>query len=290
MIFAIRLSNNHTLHCSELKVKHYKEILKATYGEDIDETSFLQTLSDVLCSVIDKPKEFFLNDVSTFDLLYLIIELRNQSLGNELGLTIKDKKTVTLNLQLVLNDIKDFCKIYENKFVEEANVKLKFSLPSVNRLLDQNQDESLYFLKNVKIKSDQEILTFINSNEEAKSVLDNISAKHVIKFRELFGEFLADLNEINFLKRYNVDTILGFVPTITNLIWFTKLLFNESLDVFYSNLFYLAKLGNMNPEYIENCAPGEYIYFVKQLEQSLSANNRSDTHDDLPTDEGEPEE
>lgn len=289
MVFAIQLNQQCTLHCSELKVKHYKEILKATYGEDNDETSVVQTLSIVLSSIIDKPKEYFLNELSIFELLYLVIELRNQSLGNELGLTIKDKKTVTLNLQIVLNDLKEFCKKYNNKFIEETNIKLQFGLPSANRLMNSTEEESNYFLKSVIVASEKETATNISSNEEAKEILNTVSAKLVIKFQEAFNEFITDLNQIDFLKRYKVDTVLGFVPTIANLIWFIKLIFNESLEVFYSNLFYLAKLGNMNPEYIENCAPGEYIYFVKQLEQSLSSNNRSDNHEDLPTDEGEPE-
>ena len=289
MVFAIKLSEDSVLHCSELKVKHYKEILKATYGEDNDEASVLQTLSIVLSSIIDKPKEFFLNELSIFQLLYIVVELRNQSLGNELGLTIKDKKTVTLNLQIVLNELKRFCQKYNNKFVEETNIKLQFGLPSVNRLLTPSEDESSYFLKTVKVTNGKELITNISSNDEAKKVLDTVSAKLVIKFREAFDEFINDLKELNFLKRYKVDTVLGFTPTVDNLIWFIKLIFNESLEVFYSNLFYLAKLGNMNPEYIENCAPGEYIYFVKQLERSLSSSSHSDTHGDLPTDEGEPE-
>jgi len=289
MIFAIKLNERTVLHCSELKVKHYKEILKATYGEDNDEASVLQTLSIVLSSIIDKPKEYFLNELSIFELLYLVIELRNQSLGNELGLTIKDKKTVTLNLRIVLNDLKEFCKKYNNKFIEETNIKLQFGLPSANRLINSTEEESNYFLKSVIVASEKETATNISSNEEAKEILNTVSAKLVIKFQEAFNEFITDLNQMDFLKRYKVDTVLSFVPTIANLIWFIKLIFNESLEVFYSNLFYLAKLGNMNPEYIENCAPGEYIYFVKQLEQSLSSSNRSDTHEDLPIDEGEPE-
>ncbi len=51
--------------------------------------------------------------------------------------------------------------------------------------------------------------------------------------------------------------------------WFVKLFFSEPLNTLYDNIFYLSYKANMNSEYIESCTPGEYIYFIKKLEQIL---------------------
>ena len=54
---------------------------------------------------------------------------------------------------------------------------------------------------------------------------------------------------------------------ISNLGIILKLLFGEQLLTLYSNIFNLCSQGNLTPEYIENCTPGEYILFVKKIEE-----------------------
>mgnify|MGYP000222916683 CR=1 FL=1 len=74
---------------------------------------------------------------------------------------------------------------------------------------------------------------------------------------------------------------------IKNLCTFIKLLFNDQLLSIYENIFALCKLGNFTPEYIENCTPGEYILFVKKLEQ-LNKTNTQQPSNDMNINNGEP--
>ena len=59
-------------------------------------------------------------------------------------------------------------------------------------------------------------------------------------------------------------------------------MFNEPLDVFYDNVFYLSYLGHLTVSDIHNMSPGEYTYFVRRLEQTNgNQNSNSDSSEEM---------
>ena len=97
------------------------------------------------------------------------------------------------------------------------------------------------------------------------------------KCKELF----IQCNKTNFLEKYQTKQRLTFVPSIDEVIWYTKLVFSEPLNVLYDNMFYLSHYGHIDIKSLETLSPGEYIYMTKTLEKTLSQKNSSE-----PTDQG----
>jgi hypothetical protein len=48
-----------------------------------------------------------------------------------------------------------------------------------------------------------------------------------------------------------------------------------SLLSLYENSIMLCKVGNLTPEFIENSTPGEYILYIKKLQEIISVNKNS---------------
>lgn len=255
--------------CSELNIKLYKELLKCSFGDDPDKDIFIETLSDILSSLLNKSPEE-IKEMSVVDLLLTVLQLRINSQGDSIKLSVsKDGKRMglELDLNLIKQSIITLYKPYAFKTLTDNNIDLYFSIPSVKRLLTLDHEDYLYFLSHVKIKNKQ---VKINTNSEAVELFDRLPPKLSLQFIEYFNEFTKEVTNANFLERYQIQQILQFVPSIDSLIWYTKFLFSEPLDVFYDNLFYLSHLGHLNLTYIDQLSPGEYIYMVKKLEHTLN--------------------
>jgi hypothetical protein len=44
----------------------------------------------------------------------------------------------------------------------------------------------------------------------------------------------------------------------------------------YDNIMILCKLNHFTPEYIENCTPGEYLLYMKRLEEMNSKSQQNE--------------
>jgi hypothetical protein len=102
---------------------------------------------------------------------------------------------------------------------------------------------------------------------------------------ETLIHIITTFNRINLISHIPGigDRQLFFNLNIRNLENLLKLLFGEPLLSLYENIFSLSKIGNISPNYIEECTPGEYHLFVKRLELSQQTNNSNDS---LPQDDG----
>jgi hypothetical protein len=185
----------------------------------------------------------------------------------------KMQRSIDLNLTLLKEDVQQFYAQFSNTKIKQADVDIFMSIPSIEMLSTKTSEEYLYFIKSVKLKNKD--LFEITNVEMASSLFETIPAKTASKIINYCQEFIKDIQSLNLLSRYKgIDQTFGFIPTIENLLWFVKLMFNESLSSFYDNIFYLAKHVNMSPSYIESCTPGEYIYFTKKLEEFIAAQNQ----------------
>jgi hypothetical protein len=274
MRFSTNLSNN-KLICSELTVADYKQILKCSFGDEPDLQLFSETICGTLENLTNKPADFF-KILPISDILCLIIDLRLRSMGDVVTVSLKsdDKQmSLDLNLGLIKEDIEQFYKEFSNTKLEQRDMDIFMSVPSIEMLSTKTDDEYLYFIKGVQLKNKE--LFEITNVQMASDFFERIPAKVASKIINHCHEFIKNIQSMNLLNRYQgIDQKLGFIPTIENLLWFVKLLFNEPLDSFYDNIFYLAKHVNMSPQYIESCTPGEYIYFTKKLEASIAAQNQ----------------
>ena len=101
MKFVSNLSKE-TLICSELQVKDYKELLKASYGEDINKLIFVETLCEIFAKTTNKPTEYF-KKLNIIDLFCLLLDVRINSQGDICKVVItRDEKKMNLELRLDL--------------------------------------------------------------------------------------------------------------------------------------------------------------------------------------------
>ena len=111
----------------------------------------------------------------------------------------------------------------------------------------------------------------VSTNEEAQTVFDmlpvNVGLAIIEKTRVMYDELVS----LNFFAPYNLPTsFLNFVPSVSNLIWYTKLFYEEPLDIFYKNFFNMCYYGHMEASYLESVSVGEYNFFLNCLKQALN--------------------
>lgn len=288
MKFVSKLSTEIVL-CDELKVKLYKELLKCSYGDEPNKMVFIETLYEILSSATNKPLEYF-KKLNIIDLFCLLLDTRINSQGDicKVVITKNDKQmNLELNLSHIRNEIADVVTKLSDANIVQNDMEVVFECPSLERSCQEAEEEYLYFIKGIRVNVNGEIkFASIISNEQAKLLFEKVSPKVSLQIIERFRKSIDVISNANFLSRYGLtEQKLVFFPSIDSFIWFTKLIFNESLETFYDNLFYLSHLGHMSTEYIENANVGEYNYFVSCLQRTLAAKTPSpepeaNDHDD----------
>jgi hypothetical protein len=282
MQFVAKLYNDNLL-LSELLVKDYKTLLKTSYGDEPDTQLFINSLAEIFSHISNKPKEFFLNldVVSTF---LLLISLRINTFGDTCQVLISQKDKPKTTLTLNLEDIKDKLLLFENesKTLSLFNNKIVITLgpPSILTLI-KNEFNFLHYVTQITILNDNgKSIKLTSKDKEFENIFNHLPAQSSFLISQHFNQYINSLQKINFLEKYNIEnTKLNFIPTIESLIWFTKLFFNESLETYYDNMFYLSYFSHIDLQYIENCAVGEYLWFVRKLEEVLSQKASSSNSD-----------
>lgn len=282
MKFVSKLSQGSVI-CSELQVKHYKEIIKCSLGDEPDIAIFIETITSVLSSIINEPNEYIKN-LSIIDVLCLLIDIRYNSLGMcNLVVNQRDKKfNLEMNLEISKNEISSiFNSLEETAASNDIEILLK--VPSLARLYEAHKEDYIPYISACKFNATK---TFeITTNEQAVKAFDLFPPKLSLEIISKVNSLVSRICTIDLLKQYNIpNQQLIVLPTIEFLIWFTKLLFGEDLSSFYDNLFSLSYSGKMNAEYVENLPVGEYNYFIGLLRQTLAPKdaNSSSAGDPLP--------
>lgn len=266
------------LFCNELNVKQYKELLKCSYGDEPDKDIFCETVCDILSNVLNKSVNE-IKEMNIVDVVLTILQLKTNSHGNVINVVVsKDNKEVTLELNL--NDVKQsILTLYApfvNYIVEDSNVKIELGMPSLQRCMSSAFEDYIVFFKSLTINNHTYKLT---TNEEAEEAFNNLPLKVGTSFIKKCKEVLSHCNKVNFLEKYQTKQRLTFLPSIYELIWYTKLFFSEPLNVFYDNMFYLSHYGHIDIKSLETLSPGEYIYMTKTLEKTLNQKSSGDSTD-----------
>lgn len=282
----IELLNNSSLYIDELKVKQLKTICKCLLGDDPDPETLFLNLDRIISSLI----ECDLKKINFIDYFIILINLRCSSVGSRISLQLTENTTGEINLSEVEKILKEFnFKQLLTPSVFEG-IEITYKLPTINDLITINKDKSeefySYFLNTLKIKDN--LLTFTDP-KEANLIFNKIPPKISGAVINKIKSIIQSFNELDLLSYspHFKDMKLYFNFNIKNLCIFTKLLFGDQLLSIYENIFGLCKAGNFTPEYIENCTPGEYILFVKKL-QELNKSNTQQPSSNNSNFEGEP--
>lgn len=277
----------------ELLVKDYKELLKTTYGPEVDAQVFLANFNNLFKGLIQtkEREDFDVLNLSVEQLLLFLFDLRINTLGPTCKLVLTEKtkedkerkSNVFFNLEHAKEDIKNHLNRFFVKRIEYNDLTIELGSPSLRRILESNvnpHNYENYFLcvKGGHLKSKTMTLN-VSSNDLAKTLLETLPVALTSEIISFYKNYLSSTTEINFLSLYDDTdkTFLGVQLTLEAIIYYTKLFFSEDLDVFYNNVFFISKLANINLSYLETeCTPGEYLYFTRKLISSSDKQKNSD--------------
>lgn len=290
MIFPVQTLKE-TILLRELSMFEYKELLKIIYGDDPSEQIFVETVLDILSRLADRPKLFF-ERLSVCDILLIFLQIRIQTFGDSASIHfIHQEKQSTLELSL--EHIKQTIRTYYTKFghseISFQQMNISLSPPSLRRLLTTKIEDPFSFVSSITMRGTTMVIQEMDSKEE-QIIFDHIPVKTSSKIIAFHRTFVENLKDSDLLARYSLDKTLIFIPTITSLIFFIKLLFNESIETLYDNLFFLSYRGHLDGKFLDACTPGEYIFFAKKLQEVLTKQAESTEATPLHSDENLPED
>lgn len=261
---------------SELNVKNYKNFLKETYGQ-LSELNLKQcenSICDLLANSIDEPLES-IRDMDLIDVLSLILELRIVGISPLCKILVnvpgKNKPTsVDFNLDLLKNDLISLNKKLHQTIQFDA-VTIKLGCPSFNSLL--LKERGYRYIKSIQIN---ECKLTIKTEEDLNLAFNSLPSKIFLEVNKISEHIEKTFEEYSLLARYNVNQKLTFYPNIYNILWFTKLVFSEDLQVFYTTFFNMCYAGHMDANYLESITLGEYNFFVNCLRNALNPPKNSE--------------
>ena len=119
-----------TIYFNELTLRGYKEIVKASYGDEVSMSSLFDTIVSVLSEHSDKSIEFF-ESLNICDLMDILIEVRSNSMGNTSSILVpaeEDKQIkVDLKLDWIQEDIRELILFCREQTITIENLKLTYT-------------------------------------------------------------------------------------------------------------------------------------------------------------------
>jgi hypothetical protein len=286
-VFSIKsVLTDRIVYSSELKVKHYKTILKSIFGDELDYETAFANISNVIQQITNLTLEE-INSLSFLDYFLLLFEIRSNSIGGSIIAETTDNNStkIDINIQKLIDHLHniDLKTVLVSDTIN--NVTITYKIPSIRNIIEINANdiESIYYACLKSITLNDKTINFENySAKEIKHILGKLPTIYttaIIKRVQQLIELFNNVNLIGHLKGLE-DKQLIFNFNIKNLGIILKLLFGEELLSLYQNIFTLAKDANIPPQYIEECTPGEYYLYVKKLESeskpTLSTPNNND--------------
>lgn len=270
------ISNKDIIY-NELKVRHLKILLKCLTSNSPDPILLFNNLDNILTEItnlsIDEIKS--LNFLEYF---ILVLQIRSTSMG---GIIFAETNTdPPIKLQINIEKIIEQLKEINNTILKIETVQdfiIRYKLPTIDEIIKLNNSiidnhDSLFLQgffyqnNNINFKS----LT----KEEQKTILDNLPAKisqTLFKNTKEIIDTFSGINLLSYLPQTE-NICLYFNFNIQNLILLIELLFEMSLLSLYENYLVLCKVSNLTPEFIEESTPGEYILYIKKLQELTSSN------------------
>lgn len=271
--------SDQTLYFNELTVRDYKNFLKETFGDDVNEVLFMESVYTLLEKLLNKPSEFVKN-LNVIDLLCLLIDIRINSIGDICEISVNTGAEKPLSVQLNMDSMRADLMNINNllcKTVQADSILINFGCPSLERFAS-TKDEYISFLKKITVKDKQ---LDIHTNEQAEMIFNSLNPKTSLEIIETYRGIISLLLDYNLLERYGIfEQKLVFVPTYASFCWLVKLLFSESLEGFYTTFFHMSYTAHMDANYLESITVGEYKYFVSCLKKALAQAKAGEGNED----------
>jgi len=297
-LYEAELTQQNTVY-SELKVKHFKDILKCIIGENIDFNTFILNLNNILVELTNLPLEKILK-INVVDYFLLLAYIRTTSIGSSIMAEVPHNDTklkVSININKIIETIKNIQ--YKDSLVTETinGINISYKLPTPHELLylDTTDIETfcIPFIENVSfIKKKTTTIISDLPFETKKEIIKKIPAKIITSVYKKIYSVLERFAKANLLEHMPaVNNEIQQIPFTFNAKSYISLLaflFNNQLFSLYDNIFILTKIGNFTPEYVENCTPGELIIYIKKLEEFIAKKQKQPSNNyNIPTEEPE---
>jgi hypothetical protein len=271
--------NNKQIKFTELKVKHLKIIYKCLIGEIPDPKIVFYNLNNILCEITSLSNRE-IEKLNFIDYFTILLELRRVSIGNSIFVELTETKNVKIevDIQQLLNKIPKYKHILVSDKIHNLTVQYRLpSISEVDQISENKQPYNFNFYKNFisQICINNKIFNlYKEKNTNIETFLNRLPARVTSAVIKKTLYFLKETNINLFTNVKGLENRQLFLNcNIINLIYILKFIFGEQLLSLYDNIFALCKIGNFSPEYIENCTPGEYILFIKRLEQLTAKQN-----------------
>ena len=280
-----------TVNLSELKIKHYKIILKTLLDPDLDSNLIFLNLNFILKDITSLTDEQILS-LDIIDYFILLLETRINCIGSVIVVEKQNDTKIEINLNKFLKTLKNAkTSFLQNNKQQFNTIDITYCLPTISEILNLVDDEKInniysFFIRSINVN--ETIIELKNTDNIVKDIiLQNLPANLTTMFIKKAVNIIKQFNELNLLHDilHLNDQKLLFNFNKKNLAFIVKLLYNGNLLSVYENIFVLAKACNMSPNYIENITPGEYMVFLKKLEELNSKQETSKNNTDLSNSE-----
>jgi len=260
----------------ELKVKHFKILLKVLIGDEPDIDNVYTNLTNVLTDTTSLTVTE-IDNLSIIDYLLLIINLRCISIGSTIQLEITDTKNtkLSLNLYRIIETLKGAANIDLNQNFDKLKLEFQF-ISAKDYLMPKFYKNELLalkpYIKTFNIKNNESIDISSLDDIVYLQLLESLPVHYSAPIFKKITSIVQNLNNLNLLE-YLANKNMSLYFSRYTFGFFLQILFSKNLQPLYENIFALAKFANISPEYIEECTPGEYTLFVKLLERILKEQN-----------------
>lgn len=275
---------NESLHIKELKLKHFKTLLKVLINDNNIEDTYYN-LVNIIADIISRDSKE-VEKLSVIDFLLIVLYLRAISIGGDIQLEIEGEanKRINLNINKVIETLTTCFKIEFKQIIQ--NIEITYKQPSIKDYLFLQDDLSdLLFLKKyikkIHINNFQSINIDELDNSTFLQFFETLPANYSASILKYVSRLITELNSINLFKHFSDENFSLFLSP-ENFIFILQLLFSKNLLPLYENIFALCKFTNLTPEYLEDCTPGEYTIFVKLLERVLKEQTVQQNKNALP--------
>lgn len=273
-----------SIYIKELKLKHFKILLKTLISDDNIENIYYN-LVNIILEITSLTQEQ-IEQLSIIDFLLVVMYIRCISTGNIIELEIlgEENKKISLNLYKVIDTLINYSTFNPEQNIKD--IKIFYTPPSIKEYLFPTTSNSELltikkFIKTITISNYQTLnitdlddTSFTNFLKQLPAIYSTAIFKHIT-------QLITDLNNINLLN-YITEHNLSLYLTPENFVFILQILFSKNLLPLYDNIFALCKFTNLTPEYLENSTPGEYTIFVKLLERILKEQSAQQNKNTLP--------
>lgn len=265
----------------EITFASYKNLLKLLFrsGENV-------FFYENICALIKQHTNLTNEQTKQLDcieFLLILIEIRILSLGSTLTLHVKDEEhektrkkdeddgekyiTITKNLYTLQQDLIEFKKNC-TKIINSLQICLK--LPTFLQL-----SENLHVYQFIDwLEVNKNRLIFQKTQE--KHFFESLPAGLTEQISQVVNESVKEFEKISLIdtKHENQTVKIQFSLSFSFFEYVIKMIFGDDLLTLHQNLFKLSQIAHIDLNYIDSCAPGEALLYMKILQSEIEHANK----------------